>query len=139
MRIIIRKVNNRIDNEKCIFIRREVFIKEQNIPESLELDDNKIESIKFLATYNNESIGTARYRATSKGMKLERFAVIKQYRGYGVGKALVLFILEELKMEESIYLHAQESVIKFYTKLGFKIVGDRFFEADIPHIKLIKK
>jgi predicted GNAT family N-acyltransferase len=72
-------------------------------------------------------------------MKLERFAVIKQYRGYGVGKALVLFILEELKMEESIYLHAQESVIKFYTKLGFKIVGDRFFEADIPHIKLIKK
>jgi predicted GNAT family N-acyltransferase len=139
MRIIIRKVKNRIDNEKCIFIRREVFIKEQNIPESLELDDNKIESIKILATYNNESIGTARYRATSKGMKLERFAVIKQYRGYGVGKALVLFILEELKMEESIYLHAQESVIKFYTKLGFKIVGDRFFEADIPHIKLIKK
>jgi hypothetical protein len=52
MRIIIRKVKNRIDNEKCIFIRREVFIKEQNIPESLELDDNKIESIKFLATYD---------------------------------------------------------------------------------------
>jgi GNAT superfamily N-acetyltransferase len=30
----------------------------------------------------------ARWRKTDKGYKLERFAVLKQYRGLGVGQAL---------------------------------------------------
>jgi ElaA protein len=55
----------------------------------------------------------------------------------GVGKALVLFILNQLKDEKTIYLNAQESVISFYSKLGFEKVGDIFIEAEIPHQKMI--
>ena len=40
---------------------------------------------------------------------------------------------------DEIYLHAQESVVEFYTPLGFKKIGERFFEADIPHWKMIKR
>jgi ElaA protein len=48
-----------------------------------------------------------------------------------------LFILNQLKDEKTIYLNAQESVISFYSKLGFEKVGDIFIEAGIPHQKMI--
>ena len=83
-------------------------------------------------------MGTARYRVTNNGTKLERFAVLKTYRNRGVGKALVEFILDTLNQDD-IYLHAQESVVDFYTPLGFKKIGKQFFEADIPHWKMIRK
>jgi predicted GNAT family N-acyltransferase len=38
-----------------------------------------------------------------------------------------------------IFLHAQESVIKFYKDLGFTIIGSTFIEADIVHAKMIYK
>ena len=82
-------------------------------------------------------VGTARYRFTDFGIKLERFAVLKSYRNLGVGKKLALYILNSIKGEKVIYLHAQESVIDFYSKLGFKKIGSQFFEAEIPHQKMI--
>jgi len=50
---------------------------------------------------------------------------------------LVLFIVKYLKNEKKIYLNAQESVIDFYAKLGFHSRGDIFFEAEIPHQKMV--
>lgn len=67
---------------------------------------------------------------------MERFAVLKEHRGKGVGEALVKNTLDKLSDNDFIYLNAQESVIKFYEKFGFKVVGNRFYEADIPHRKM---
>jgi len=36
-----------------------------------------------------------------------------------------------------IYLHAQESAIGFYEKLGFESTGPKFEEANIVHQKMI--
>lgn len=139
MRIIVQQVNTQSEKNECISIRKSVFIEEQNIPEKIELDDSLIKSTNFLAIYDGNFIGTARYRITNLGIKLERFAVLKDYRGVGAGKKLVKFIIESIKSKSTIYLHAQEPVINFYTKLGFIPVGDMFYEADIPHKKLIKQ
>ena len=68
---------------------------------------------------------------------MERFAVLEHLRGKGIGKALVIFILNQLPNDNAIYLHAQEDVIKFYENLGFVIIGDKFLEADIVHAKMI--
>jgi predicted GNAT family N-acyltransferase len=125
--------------QMCLTIRRQVFIIGQNISEKLELDDDTISATSFLAMVSNEPIGTARFRYTEFGVKLERFAVLKTSRNLGVGKALVLFILNQLKNEKTIYLNAQESVISFYSKHGFEKVGDIFIEAEIPHQKMIYK
>ena len=138
MGIVVKEANTQIGIEKCISIRRIVFIEEQNIPEKLELDDSTIKCNYFLAIYNGNYVGTARYRKTKEGIKLERFAVIKKCRGIGIGNALARFILKNIKKKSNVYLHAQEPVVGFYTKLGFKLVGGRFFEADIPHVKLVK-
>ena len=132
-----------IDNDKeidiCLSIRRKVFVEEQNIPENIEMDDELVQSICVCAILDKQYVGTARYRETSSGIKLERFAVLKEHRGLGVGKALVKFILDNLDQDQDIYLHAQEAVIDFYLLLGFKKVNDRFYEAEIPHWKMIKK
>ena len=37
-----------------------------------------------------------------------------------------------------LMLHAQESAIGFYEKLGYDAVGERFIEADIPHLEMRK-
>ena len=137
MEIDIKIIETDDDYQSCLFIRKQVFIIGQNIPVEIELDDDKIDATYFLAEIDDIPIGTARFRKTDFGIKLERFAVLENARNFGVGKALVLFILNHVKKEETIYLNAQESVIGFYEKLGFAPVGDQFYEANIPHKKLI--
>ena len=137
MVINIKTATTKKDKDKCFSIRRNVFVKEQNILEKIEFDDESIDATYFIAQYKNVYVGTARCRLTDFGIKLERFAVLKSYRNLGVGKKLALYILSSIKDEKVIYLHAQESVIGFYSKLGFKRIGSQFFEAEIPHQKMI--
>ena len=137
MVINIKTATTKKDKGKCFSIRRKVFVKEQNISGEIEFDDENVDATYFLAQHKNMSVGTARYRFTEFGIKLERFAVLKSYRNLGVGKKLAIYILNSIKNEKVIYLHAQESVIDFYSKLGFKRIGSQFFEAKIPHQKMI--
>ena len=137
MVINIKTAITKKDKDKCFSIRRNVFVKEQNISEKIEFDDKNIDATYFIAQCKNISVGTARCRLTDFGIKLERFAVLKSYRNLGVGKKLALHILNLIKDEKLIYLHAQETVIDFYSKLGFKRIGSQFFEAEIPHQKMI--
>ena len=78
-------------------------------------------------------------RETSFGVKLERFAVLHEFRGMGIGKQIVNFILSQISSNKTIYLHAQEAVVDFYAKLGFEVLGDQFLEADILHSKMVYK
>ena len=137
MEIKINIVTTDQDYKDCLYIRNKVFIEEQNINRQLEYDDKKVDAIYILAKINLIAIGTARYRSTEIGMKLERFAVLKKYRGLGVGKSLVSFLLEILKTEKNLYLNSQKKVAGFYKKLGFKVRGDVFYEAKIPHYKMV--
>ena len=137
MEIKINIVTTDQDYRDCLYIRNKVFIEEQNINKKLEYDDKKVSAIYIVAKINLIAIGTARYRSTKIGMKLERFAVLKEYRGLGVGKSLVSFLIKILKSEKNLYLNSQKKVAGFYEKLGFKIRGDVFYEAKIPHYKMV--
>ena len=121
-------------------IRNRVFIEEQAVSPEEEYDEFEEESRHFLAIMNGEAAGTARWRKTEKGIKLERFAVLKEFRGKGVGRALVQAVLQDVMEMVSqpglIYLHAQVQAIPFYTKLGFEASGPEFSEADIRHRKM---
>ena len=137
MRINTKFVDGKKERFISLKIRRKVFIEEQGIPEEIEMDKS-INATSVLALINSQYVGTARYQRTESGIKLERFAVLKEYRGLGIGKALVHFICKKIDNSETIYLHAQESVVSFYMQFGFKTVKDRFFEAGIPHWQMIK-
>lgn len=135
------------DLDQAFAIRREVFVIEQQVPEAEEYDEFETISRHFLALFLDKKgisrpCGTARWRRTSKGVKLERFAVLKAYRGKGVGKALVKSVLDDvfsLQPEpiESIYLHAQISAMPLYASFGFKAVGSMFDECNIQHYKMV--
>jgi len=97
MKIKVKIINPKKEHEMCLAIRRQVFILEQNISKQIETDDHLVNATHILAFSKEKAVGTARYRRTDSGIKLERFAVLKQFRNLGIGKALVLFILEKLK------------------------------------------
>ncbi len=84
-------------------------------------------------------VGTCRYRSTAGGTKLERFAVLEEYRGNSVGESLVAHCLDLVGEEACVYLHAQIQVVGFYAKFGFEKIGDQFEEAGIRHFKMVLK
>ncbi len=137
MDVQLNIVKTNDEKNLALNIRREVFIKGLNIPEHLEIDSNEESSKYILAKVDGKSVGTARWRKTDEGMKLERFAVLNDYRSIGIGTMMTKFILNQLKNSKLIYLNAQESAIFFYEKMGFKPIGPRFKEVNIEHQKMI--
>lgn len=125
--------------EKVFAIRREVFVIEQECPPELEWEFEE-ESNHFLAQVNGIPAGACRWRKTDKGYKLERFAVLKNFRGEGLGQRLVQTVLNDLPEEaDYVYLHAQLAAIGLYEKFGFEKVGPQFEEAGIQHFKMVLK
>lgn len=135
--IEVNKTNNQAELEQVFAIRREVFVDEQNCPPELEWEYED-ESTHFLATVNDEPAGAARWRKTANGYKLERFAVLKKFRGFGVGQALVKTVLADLpKGADQVYLHAQIQAVILYKKFLFEKMGEEFEEAGIKHYKMV--
>ncbi|MBL6658213.1 MAG: GNAT family N-acetyltransferase [Flavobacteriales bacterium] len=121
-------------------IRQSVFVEEQGVSSSKENDEFEQEAFHYLLRYNSRNIGAARRRTTSNGIKLERFAILKKFRGRGMGKKLVKEVLMDVKdSDKQIYLHAQIQVVDFYENLNFVIEGELFEEAGINHYKMIFK
>ncbi len=117
-------------------IRHEVFVIGQKCPANLEWEFEE-ESTHFLVLDNDKAVATARYRKTTTGYKLERFAVLEAVRGKGYGHIILKAILDDLKgFSGMIYMHAQSEVLPFYEKMGFKRKGLEFEEAGIMHFKM---
>ncbi|MDN5289526.1 MAG: family N-acetyltransferase [Mucilaginibacter sp.] len=135
----VEKVTEQPDLDKVFAVRREVFVVEQNCPPELEWEFED-ESNHFLATVDGEPAGACRWRKTDNGYKLERFAVFKKFRGFGVGQALVQTALDDLPADaEYVYLNAQVQAVSLYEKFGFEKTGPEFEEAGIQHYKMIRK
>ena len=138
-KIEVRRVADPAELEKVFAIRREVFVGEQNCPPELEWE-HEDESNHFLATVDGEPAGASRWRKTENGYKLERFAVLKKFRGHGVGQALVQAVLDDLPKDAPyVYLHAQVQAVTLYERFGFVKTGPQFEEAGIQHYKIVKK
>ena len=140
--INVLPISNPADLESAFAIRRTVFVEEQRVDAREEYDEFEESSTHFLARADGTPCGTARWRRTSNGVKLERFAVLADFRGLGVGKALVRAVLDNVFSQqpepiERIYLHAQITAMPLYAGFGFVPVGARFEEAGIQHYKMV--
>jgi predicted GNAT family N-acyltransferase len=116
-------------------IRREVFIREQQVPESEEWDDDDAISVHALVRLNREPVGTGRLNPAGK---IGRIAVVAGLRGRGIGAMITRRLLEEARHRgiRQPYLHAQLQAVPFYEKLGFASEGEVFDEAGIPHVRM---
>jgi|SRR5512139_2462211 predicted GNAT family N-acyltransferase len=117
-------------------VRRRVFIEEQGVPEAEEWDAADPVSRHVLAIAGKRDVvGTGRLEPTGK---IGRVAVLPQYRGTGVGSALVGHLVNqatELGFTQ-VYLHAQATAVGFYERLGFRAEGPEFDEVGIPHRRM---
>ncbi|NET10972.1 MAG: GNAT family N-acetyltransferase [Merismopedia sp. SIO2A8] len=125
-------------------IRCQVFQMEQGVSSELEFDGEDETAIHFLAYQGKTAVGTARLRYIGNDSdqtpiaKIERVAVLKAYRGCGIGRSLMVEAIAYLQQQDvtHIKLSAQLSVQPFYESLGFQSVGEHFMEAGIKHITM---
>jgi predicted GNAT family N-acyltransferase len=133
----VRVANWQIDNPAVRSIRETVFIQEQHVPIELEWDQFDEDCLHLLALDNtNKPIGTARLLQDGH---IGRMAVLKEWRGYGVGTALLKHLLSEAKTRglAIAIVNAQTYAVDFYARFGFKSKGDEFLDAGIPHVRML--
>ncbi len=126
--------------KQAFAIRQAVFVAEQGVPAELEYDEHEAEATHYLLYMDETPIGAARWRKTSQGIKLERFAILPEYRNKGIGKTLVNKVLEDIvPLGLPVYLHSQLRACSLYQRHGFVISGEVFTEAGIAHYKMALK
>ena len=68
-------------------------------------------------------------------VRLRQMAVPNNMQGKGVGRALMIFaenIARDLGYKK-LCMHARQTAVGFYQKLGYSISGEPFEEVTIPH------
>lgn len=145
MKMEIKKAESKEEIEKCLEIRRKVFIEEKGVPSEIEidfLDENGSECEHFYAEENGKTVAAFRCVTNENNeVKLQRFCVDSKERGKGIGKQLCQFVFDYYKKKNAtkVYAHAKFEALPFYEKCGFKAVSNVFKEANVDHVEIEKK
>ncbi|MFM9278354.1 GNAT family N-acetyltransferase [Paenibacillus jiagnxiensis] len=132
--------------EQALAIRTKVFVEEQNVPVEEEIDQHDRltgTAHHFLIQDEGEMVATGRVTIyDDETAKMQRIAVLQDYRSKGYGRVLLLAMEErarELGLHYSL-LDAQCQAEVFYKKLGYETISDDpFDDAGIPHVRMRKK
>lgn len=127
-------------------LRIEVFVKEQNVPMELEIDEkDNSENTVHIGYFNGDKlIGVARLVDMDKDViHIGRVAIDRKYRGRGIGHELIIgcenIAQQILKRKIIIELSAQIQAEKFYESLGYNRVNDTIYlDAGIEHVDMRK-
>lgn len=116
-------------------VRTPVFIHEQLVTPEFEWDDIDTTAIHLLASLNNQPIACLRI---IDNHKIGRMAVLKQYRGIGLGTALLQYAVAICKQHgsKSVQLSAQTHAIGFYLKAGFLVTSEQYQDLHIAHVDM---
>ena len=134
----VRKAQWDTDCAGLLGVRGEVFIEEQGVDILVERDGKDGECLHVIAE-DMEGIHIGAGRIADNG-KVGRIAVIGGWRGNGVGTAIMHELHRQAEQEGiwHTYLHSQSSSAGFYMSLGYRVEGDEFLEAEIPHLKMVR-
>ena len=114
-------------------VRETVFVAEQQVPLEEEWDDLDPQCRHVIARdLQDQPIGTGRLTPEHK---IGRMAVLSEWRGRGVGDALLVALIDQARTLgwTEVKLNAQVSAEGFYARHGFEPFGERFMEAGIEH------
>lgn len=135
---VVQRAEWVVDGARLAEIRRAVFVVEQQVPEVEEWDGKDDESRHVIALSGDGlALGTGRLLPDGR---IGRMAVLKAWRGRGVGSALLrelIAIAGECGFRET-RLHAQTHALAFYRKHGYVALGEEFMEAGIPHYEMCR-
>ena len=123
---VLEKLEEAIEKEDWTIVQELLNTIEMELEYANPFDqyENEEDSTHFLIIDDNTPVATARYRQTDNGIKMERFAVLKEMRGKGYGLLILNHMIADLSNNKLVkYLHAQVQVVCFYEKVGFKKIG----------------
>lgn len=117
-------------------IRATVFVLEQGVV-YVDPDGNDMDSIQIYATVDGRMVGCLRIYQLEEGtFRIGRVAVLKEFRGLGIGNAMMKEAIQYLRERTNatkVCLDAQLHAIGFYEKLGFTLFTEEFLEEGLLH------
>jgi predicted GNAT family N-acyltransferase len=137
--IVVKRVKDRSMYDTACRIRIEVFVREQGVPEEIEMDEYDTTAEHVVAFRFDKPVGCGRIVILNGSAKIGRVAVIKAERGKGIGRKICeeLIKIAAEKGINKFVLNSQLTAVGFYKKLGFEAVGEIFTEAGIEHVKML--
>ena len=132
----IEKVSWKTQAPSLKMVREQVFIVEQQVPMELEWDGLDRAAQHLLAVNGiGEAVGCARLLGDGS---IGRMAVLKDWRGKGVGSALLVtaIAINQQQGKHSIFLSAQMHATPFYEKIGFVKCSPPYLDANIWHVDM---
>ena len=127
----------------ALAVRRAVFTVEHGIPQSVEQDDLDhpgADCAHFLARLGGRDAAALRCIFPAPGVvRLQRFCVLPELRGRGVGKAVLTELENRYRPAmRRVELDAKFRVEGFYKACGYRTVSEIFLEAGAEHVKMVK-
>lgn len=123
--------------KEALSIRKTVFVEEQMVDESLEIDELEDKTLHLVGYLDDTPCCTARLlKKEDSSIKVQRVAVLKEFRQKGIGHELmseIEQIAQNVLGGTRLILDSQDHAIPFYTKSGFEVQGGGFLDAGIPH------
>ncbi len=136
----VRLAEKEADRRACLRLRWKVFVEEQHVPPSLEVDEHDSSgAVHALALLDGVPAGAGRFVFVAPGVaRIGRMAVVHDARGNGIGTALLRFLEDEARKRGAklFTLNAQVSARRFYERAGYRALGPIFDDADIPHVRM---
>ncbi len=113
-------------------VRFQVFVDEQGVPSDMELDEFDPLSWHAAALRDGQVVGAGRLLPDGH---IGRMAVLAEWRGQGIGAALLQALMAEAARRgmRRLALSAQTHAVDFYARFGFVPEGPEYQEAGLPH------
>jgi predicted GNAT family N-acyltransferase len=129
------------DVMKAAAIRSAVYLGEQECPYEEEFDGNDFSGSHLIAYCGQQPIGCLRIRYFGAFAKLERVAVLANFRRRGVGAQLVSAAADLCRAKgfNKLHAHAQIRFLAFWSRLGFAKLDERpFVFSDHEYVEIGK-
>ena len=138
MNFVVKAFDELTKNElyEILKVRSQIFIVELKMC-CQEIDGMDFSALHFFLEENGEILAYLRAFDEENTVKIGRVLSVRHNKGIGTDlmQKAMLYIKQNLKAEK-ICLDSQKQAVRFYKKLGFKVVSDEFLEEGIPHFKM---
>jgi len=122
--------------DKLRFLREQIFIKEQHVPEDLEWDGRDNDCIHIIVEDNqHKPVATARMLDNGH---IGRMGVLREHRHQGIATAIMNYLTDLCAQHRwQARLSAQTHALGFYQQFGFVVSSEEYMDANIPHKDMI--
>lgn len=128
--------------KKMVELRKEILRKPLGLDFSEADLENEKDDTLIAAFDDDEMVGCCMLcKETDEKIKLRQMAVHEDVQGKGLGAAILNFAenIARDKGFKTIFMHARETAVGFYEKLGYQMNSEVFNEVNIPHYVMEKR